>query len=61
MTHDCLEHLEYHCASHRETHGLDCGPYERCYEEWWQCRVCGEKFTDSEVDTMIARLEENTK
>jgi len=25
---------------------------ERCHEEWWECAVCGEKFTGEELDTL---------
>jgi hypothetical protein len=27
-----------------ETHGLDCGPYERFYEEFVICSACGGRF-----------------
>jgi len=53
--HDCLEHLEYRHHEWVETHGLDAGPYERCFEEWWACRICGERFTEREVDELMAR------
>jgi hypothetical protein len=47
--HDCVEHLSYRHGEWIETHGLDCGPYERWFEEWWECQVCGEKFTAEEL------------
>lgn len=48
--HDCLEHLQYRQAEWVETHGLDWGPFEHWWEEWWECCVCGEKFTAEELD-----------
>lgn len=50
--HDCLEHLRYRHHSWVETHGLDAGPFEHCWEEWWECRVCGDKFTAGELEEM---------
>lgn len=47
--HYCLGNLVYRQAEWVETHGFECGPYERWWEEWWECRVCGEKFTASEL------------
>ncbi len=51
--HECIEHLEHRQESWIETHGLDCGPYEHCYEEWHECSVCGDKFTDDELSRMV--------
>lgn len=50
--HDCLECLEYRQHYWTETHGLDCGPYEHGWDEWWECVVCGEKFTAKELDLL---------
>jgi hypothetical protein len=33
-----------------ETHGLDCGPYERWTEEWWKCSKCGDKIDGSDLE-----------
>ena len=33
---------EYRISSSVETHGLDCGPYERFEQEYIVCRECGE-------------------
>lgn len=41
--HDCTEHAEYYEETCVETHGLDCGPYERWTERGWRCGVCGEE------------------
>jgi hypothetical protein len=49
MDHDCLDHLDYRSHEWIETHGLDWGPYEHCFEEWWQCAVCDEQFTEREL------------
>ena len=35
---------EYRIASSVETHGLDCGPFERFEQEFIVCRECGERF-----------------
>jgi len=48
--HDCLEHLAYRGYGWAETHGFDCGPYEQCWDEWWECLVCGAKFTAQELE-----------
>lgn len=45
-------HLIHREHEWSETHGLDCGPYERCYQEWWECSVCGEPFTDEEAEAL---------
>jgi hypothetical protein len=50
--HCCLEFLEFHQAYQVETHGLECGPYERWWEEWWTCEVCGETYSQRDVDAM---------
>jgi hypothetical protein len=55
--HDCLEHLVYQDHSWVETHGLDCGPFEQCWQEWWACPVCGEQFTAAELVQELARKE----
>jgi hypothetical protein len=47
--HECLDHLDYRSYEWTETHGLEAGPFEHCFEEWWQCTVCGEKFTENEL------------
>lgn len=33
-----------------ETHGLDCGPYERWTERWMTCDLCGARTDDKEVE-----------
>jgi hypothetical protein len=32
-----------------ETHGLECGPYERFHDEWYECPACGACFESSEL------------
>lgn len=59
--HDCLDHLEHREGEHVETHGLDCGPYERWHEEWAECTVCGEKYEQREVDRMFAESNNGEK
>lgn len=52
MQHDCLEYLTYRRHEWQETHGLDVGPFEHCWQEWWQCTVCGDKFTAEELEDL---------
>jgi len=37
-----------------ETHGLDCGPFERFAEEFILCRACGGRFDIPEWDPPAA-------
>lgn len=55
--HDCLEFLQYREHEWYETHGLECGPYERCFQEWWRCAVCGAEFTDRELKELAEERE----
>lgn len=48
--HECANHVELHESAYLERHGLDCGPYEGTHEEWWECSVCGETFTQAELE-----------
>ena len=48
---DCGSSLgESRFASSIETHGLDCGPYERFDEEYVVCRECGGRFDIGDWD-----------
>ena len=47
--HECGRYLEYRSAEWTEGHG------ERCRDEWWECAVCGEKFTGEELDVLYNR------
>src|SRR5258707_452586 len=41
---DCGSSIgEFRIASSVETHGLDCGPYERFEQEYVVCQECGER------------------
>jgi hypothetical protein len=42
-----------------ETHGLDCGPFERRRQERWECAVCGNWFTGHELDALNPEEEES--
>jgi hypothetical protein len=42
--HDCLGFLVYRQCESIERHGLDAGPFECWRDEWWECRICGERF-----------------
>ena len=42
--------LRFQDADNIETHGLECGPYERFHDEWWDCTACGARFTDRELE-----------
>jgi hypothetical protein len=48
--HYCLGNLVYRQAESVEMHGLDCGPFERWWQEWWECSICGERFTAEELE-----------
>jgi hypothetical protein len=43
MEHDCREHLVYREHEWTEPHG------ERCWQQWWECAICGERFTEDEL------------
>ena len=48
--HDCLEYLDYQemqCSQNVDVE-VD-GAIERWTERWWECRLCGEKYTEGEV------------
>lgn len=44
--HDCLDFLEFHESTSVEPHG------EQFTDGWYECSVCGEKYTEYEVDRM---------
>ena len=49
---DCGSPLgEFRVATFIETHGLDCGPFERFDQEFILCGECGSKFDVSDWDT----------
>ncbi len=41
---------EFRIAESVETHGLDCGPYERFYDEFVICSVCDGRFDPADWD-----------
>ena len=43
---------EYRIASSVETHGLDCGPFERFEQEFIVCRECGGRFDLRDWDSV---------
>ena len=48
---DCGSPLgEFRIATSIETHGLDCGPFERFEQEFILCQVCGGRFDVSDWD-----------
>jgi hypothetical protein len=57
--HDCSEYLVWKEADWTETHGLDCGPYEHCHEEWLECSICGDRFTQKEVNGIFGDSQEH--
>ncbi len=49
---DCDSSLgEFRIATSIETHGLDCGPFERFDEEFIVCQECGGRFDISDWDS----------
>lgn len=57
--HACQEHAQHRELEWTERHGLDCGPYEHGRDEWWECAVCGEKYTDKELSAMTYERQED--
>ena len=53
-THPNVTYSEADCV---ETHGLECGPYERWKECRYECRDCGEYWTPKEFDAEMAAIE----
>ena len=49
---------KFRVAESVETHGLDCGPYERFYEEFVICSDCDGRFDPADWDA--ADLENDT-
>src|ERR1035441_3832 len=47
---------EWRIASTVETHGLDCGPYERFDQEYIVCRECGGRSDLRDWDRKSTRL-----
>ena len=41
--------MRFREADSIETHGLECGPYERWHDEWYECPACGACFTEAEL------------
>ena len=41
--------LRFRSAGSVETHGLECGPYEHFYDEWYECPACGAWFDPDEL------------
>jgi hypothetical protein len=57
---DCKQcELKDRSADCVDTHGLDCGPYERWIEEWWECPSCGAEFEDRELDQIQAQEQDH--
>ncbi|MDE2105945.1 MAG: hypothetical protein KGL39_52470 [Patescibacteria group bacterium] len=51
------EAVEYRYHEWIETHGLDCGPFERCSTEGYHCHDCG-AFSDMDEIDRYMREEE---
>ena len=41
--------LRFRSADYAESHGLECGPYERFHDEWYECPACGAWFDPDEL------------
>ena len=41
--------LRFRSADYAESHGLECGPYERFHDEWYECPACGACFDPNEL------------
>ena len=42
--------MRFREADSIETHGLECGPYERWHDEWYECPNCHGQFTEDELE-----------
>ena len=48
--HDCLEHLDYREQQFSEVMDVEVdGSRDYWTEVWWECVICHEKYTESEV------------
>jgi hypothetical protein len=50
--HKCLDYIELREHEWVEPHG------EPCYQAWCECAICGEQFTEKELDQLIADEEQ---
>ena len=41
--------VRYHQADSYETHGLESGPFEHFYDEWYECPLCGARFSERDL------------
>lgn len=55
--HDCMDYLRERSVDCVETHGLECGPYERYTETWWECSICKELFDEKDIQIMASEKE----
>lgn len=46
VTHECVDHMRHQEHEWTEPRG------EHCYQSWYECRICGSKYTSAEVDQM---------
>jgi uncharacterized protein with PIN domain len=46
--------MQFREADSIETHGLECGPYERWHDEWYECPECRAVFTENELAEVMA-------
>ena len=54
--HKCSEYITHKVKDFADSHGLD-GPPERWTEEWWECAVCKEHYTDTEAAQLFVDAE----
>lgn len=55
--HECCEHAVERSASHTETHGLDCGPYEHWSETWLECTICGQQIDEADMKAFCSSVQ----
>jgi hypothetical protein len=61
MEHDCSEHLVYRTRDCAENLDVEVdGAIERWREEWWECALCGELYTERELAHLFGINEEDT-
>ena len=50
MSHNCQDHINWMQCTSFEPHG------ERFFDEWLECRVCGERYSVEEMDQIFSEV-----
>jgi len=41
--------MRYRQADSYETHGLESTPFEHFHDEWYECPLCGDRFSERDL------------